>query len=108
MRQLVCAAILCVSASSLVGCATPGYSPYGYDNSGFHNHKRALAGAAIGAAGGALVGNAVTHDAGGALVGGAVGATVGGLVGHSMDRKANRKQYRDDRYRPPQQYDYYR
>lgn len=64
----------------LWGCAG---SPY------YAQHQRAIAGTAMGTAGGALLGGAFTQDSDGALVGGLLGGAAGGLVGHSMD-KANR------------------
>ncbi|MFN3687904.1 bacteriocin, partial [Salinarimonas sp.] len=42
---------------------------------------RALAGGAIGAGTGAVVGAAATRSAGGALVGGALGAAAGAIIG---------------------------
>jgi outer membrane protein OmpA-like peptidoglycan-associated protein len=49
-------------------------------------------GAAIGVAGGgvlgAFIGKAAGHTALGAIIGGAVGGTAGGLIGHKMDKQA--------------------
>ena len=49
-------------------------------------------GAAIGTAGGGILGAFIGHAAGntaiGAIVGGAVGGTAGGLIGHKMDKQA--------------------
>jgi outer membrane protein with glycine zipper len=45
----------------------------------------ALAGGGIGAATGALIGQATGHTAGGALIGAGVGALTGGLVGNAVD-----------------------
>jgi len=81
MKKWVCA--LCVSLSALAfgGCASNG----GYQ-SGFSRHQKALAGTAMGAAGGALLGGAVTQDSDGAVVGGLLGGAAGGLFGHSLDK----------------------
>jgi hypothetical protein len=50
-----------------------------------HTENGALAGGGIGAATGALIGNATGHTAGGALIGAGVGALTGGLIGHAAD-----------------------
>jgi outer membrane protein OmpA-like peptidoglycan-associated protein len=50
--------------------------------------KGALAGTAVGAGVGALIGKKSGHSGRGALIGGAVGALSGGLVGNYMDRQA--------------------
>jgi phage tail tape-measure protein len=48
----------------------------------------ALAGGAIGAGTGAIIGNYAGHNtAGGAAIGGAIGALTGGIIGHSMDQQ---------------------
>lgn len=86
--------------ASLNACAAPGY-PYGYDSYG--RHQKALTGAAMGAAGGALLGGAMTQDGGGALIGGALGGVVGGLVGNSMDKQRNRH---EDYRNPGRNYGY--
>ncbi len=95
MRKQVLATSLLFSTLILGGCASNGYAPYGYGNSGswVHRHKNALGGAALGGAGGALIGGAVSGNGQGALVGGAVGAAVGGMVGNSMDNKAASRPY---------------
>jgi hypothetical protein len=79
--------ILCVTliALGLNGCAANGYSPYYGNGGGFTRHQKALAGTAMGAAGGALLGGAMTQDSDGAVIGGLLGGATGGLVGHSMD-----------------------
>ncbi|MGX2040832.1 glycine zipper domain-containing protein [Methylocaldum sp. MU1018] len=74
--------------TALTGCASTGYhahSDYPYRNT--------ITGAAIGAAGGALLGHAADDGGRGALVGGAVGAMVGGAAGYYMDQKKNRDPY---------------
>jgi hypothetical protein len=56
-------------------------------------HQKALAGTAIGAAGGALIGGAATQDSDGALLGGLLGGAAGGLVGHSLDVRQRPQPY---------------
>jgi len=79
--------IFCVSLGTLglSGCATNGYPPNPGYGSGFSRHQKAIAGTAMGAAGGALLGGAITQDSDGAVVGGLLGGATGGLIGHSMD-----------------------
>ncbi len=60
------------------GCETPEGTP---DRTG----TGALAGGAIGAFSGAVLGG--RHAGEGALIGGAIGAITGGLIGHSMDQE---------------------
>lgn len=92
MKKSLAVFCLVLAAFALSGCAN-GYG-YGYPPSyGWSNHKKAIAGAAIGAAGGALIGGAVTRDGGGAAVGGLLGGVAGGLIGHSMDKKARPRPY---------------
>ncbi len=65
----------------LTGCYTPEGRP---DNTA----TGALAGGAIGAGTGAIIGQAAAHNAGaGALIGAAVGALSGTLIGHSIDEQ---------------------
>jgi outer membrane lipoprotein SlyB len=65
----------------LTGCYTPEGRP---DNTA----TGALAGTAIGAGTGAIIGGAAAHNAGaGALIGAAVGAISGTLIGHSIDEQ---------------------
>ncbi|MGA2602665.1 MAG: YXWGXW repeat-containing protein [Verrucomicrobiia bacterium] len=65
----------------LTGCYTPEGRP---DNTA----TGALAGGAIGAGTGAIIGGAAAHNAGaGALIGAAVGALTGGIIGHSIDEQ---------------------
>jgi outer membrane lipoprotein SlyB len=64
----------------LMGCETPSGRP---DNTA----TGALAGGAIGAGAGAIIGSA-SHNAGaGALIGGAIGALTGAIVGNSIDQQ---------------------
>lgn len=66
------------AAVMLTGCETPYGTP---DRTG----TGALAGGAIGAFSGAVLGG--RHAGEGALIGGAIGAITGGLIGHSMDQE---------------------
>jgi hypothetical protein len=50
-----------------------------------HTENGTLAGGAIGAGTGALIGHALGHTGGGALIGAGVGALSGGLIGHAAD-----------------------
>lgn len=64
-----------------VGCETP----YGDPD---RTATGALAGGALGATTGAIIGHSSgRHGVEGALIGGAVGALAGGMIGHSMDRE---------------------
>ena len=67
-----------MAAVALTGCETPYGTP---DRTG----TGALAGGAIGAFSGAVLGG--RHAGEGALIGGAIGAITGGLIGHSMDQE---------------------
>jgi len=81
--------VICVLISALAfgGCANGyGYPPY-------YGHQKALAGTAMGAAGGALLGGAVTQNSDGAVVGGLLGGAAGGLFGHSMDMNGMPRPY---------------
>jgi outer membrane lipoprotein SlyB len=51
-----------------------------------HTENGALAGGAIGAGTGALIGKATGHTAGGAVIGAGVGALTGGLIGNAADQ----------------------
>ncbi|HUJ11774.1 MAG TPA: glycine zipper domain-containing protein [Verrucomicrobiae bacterium] len=63
----------------LTGCETPEGQPD-------RTAGGALAGGAIGAGSGAIIGSASGHAGEGALIGGAIGALTGGIIGHSMDQ----------------------
>jgi len=80
--------IVLTCATALTGCASTGYHPH--EN---YPYRNTLTGAAIGAAGGALLGHAVDDGGRGALLGGTVGAMVGGAAGYYMDQKKNRDSY---------------
>jgi YMGG-like Gly-zipper len=64
---------------ALVGCEAPEGGPD-------RTAGGALAGGAIGAGSGAIIGSTSGHAGEGALIGGAIGAITGGLIGHSMDQ----------------------
>jgi outer membrane lipoprotein SlyB len=83
MKPHTLAFALAASMLVLAGCETPYGEP---DRTG----TGALAGGAIGAASGAIIGNQIGsgHPGEGALIGGAIGAITGGLIGHSMDQEA--------------------
>jgi phage tail tape-measure protein len=57
--------------------------------------KGTLAGGAIGAGGGAIVGAAVGHPLAGAAIGGVVGAGTGMAIGNSMQNNEDRQRYSD-------------
>jgi hypothetical protein len=63
----------------LVGCETPEGRPD-------RTAGGALAGGAIGAGSGAIIGSTSGHAGEGALIGGAIGAVTGGIIGNSMDQ----------------------
>ncbi len=74
---LVSIALSLVGVTALTGCQNMTRS-----------QKGAIAGTAVGAGLGALIGKQHGHGGRGALIGGAVGALSGGLVGNYMDRQA--------------------
>ncbi|HVM59959.1 MAG TPA: YXWGXW repeat-containing protein [Verrucomicrobiae bacterium] len=81
MKQRFIAVPILAAGIVLTGCYTeegrPDYTANG-----------ALAGGAIGAGTGAIIGGAAAHNAGaGALIGGAVGVVSGALIGHSIDEQ---------------------
>ncbi len=76
-RRYWCAAL--ASALAICGC-----------DSLSHTENGALAGGAIGAGAGALIGNATGHTGAGALSGAGVGALSGGLIGHAVDKSEER------------------
>jgi osmotically inducible lipoprotein OsmB len=53
-------------------------------------------GALIGAAGGALVGQAIGHNTGSTLAGAAIGGLAGAAIGNNEEKKS-RRYYRDER-----------
>jgi hypothetical protein len=83
MKTLTRSLVALTLAASLAGCASPG--GYDFGNSPYRN---TVTGAAIGAAGGALLGHVADDGNGsGALVGGTLGAVVGGAAGYALDHK---------------------
>lgn len=73
--------VVTVVELGLTGCVSPDGSP---DRTG----SGALAGTAIGATSGALIGSRSGRGGEGALIGGAIGLLTGSLIGHSMDQDA--------------------
>lgn len=73
--------VVVVAEVGLTGCVSPDGSP---DRTG----TGALAGGAIGATSGALIGSRSGRTGEGALIGGAIGLITGGLIGKSMDQEA--------------------
>jgi uncharacterized protein YcfJ len=70
-----------------------------------HAHDRKVTGTVVGGLGGALIGNAITHNTTGALLGGVSGAVVGNQVArvncddgpryYDRSRRHHRRYYRD-------------
>jgi surface antigen len=93
--------------ASLAGCASSG----GYGGFSNYPYRNTVTGAAVGAAGGALLGHVADDGHGnGTLVGGALGAVVGGAAGYALDHKEKNDAYRGQPYydpRPQQRYPYY-
>jgi hypothetical protein len=72
MKKTLVLALALAGALSVSGCYTP------------QQQTGTLAGGAIGAGGGALIGSALTHgSAGGAIAGGLLGAGTGALIGNA-------------------------
>jgi hypothetical protein len=72
MKKTLALALALVGALSVSGCYTP------------QQQTGTLAGGAIGAGGGALIGSALTHGSpGGAIAGGLIGAGTGALIGNA-------------------------
>jgi hypothetical protein len=73
MRKILALALALAGAASLSGCYTP------------QQQTGTLAGGALGAGTGALIGSAVSGgSAGGAIAGGLIGAGTGALVGNAV------------------------
>ncbi|HXE24688.1 MAG TPA: glycine zipper domain-containing protein [Roseiarcus sp.] len=73
MKTIFVLALALAGAASLSACETP------------QQQTGTLAGGAIGAGTGALIGSAVSHgSAGGAIAGGLIGAGTGALVGNAV------------------------
>lgn len=71
MQKIVLAIALSASTFGLMGCAPMS--------------QNEATGTVLGAAGGAVVGGALSRSAGGAVVGGLAGGVIGNAVGRSMD-----------------------
>jgi hypothetical protein len=72
MKKTLALALALVGTLSVSGCYTP------------QQQTGTLAGGAIGAGGGALIGSALTHGSpGGAIAGGILGAGTGALIGNA-------------------------
>ena len=83
---------LLVLLTLLHGCAAPLTT----------REKGVLAGGALGAGTGAIIGNQVGHQAAGAAIGGAFGALSGGLIGNQMygqEIRQNAQSYEIERQR---------
>ena len=75
MRKILALALALAGAVSMSACQTP------------QQQTGTLAGGAIGAGTGALIGSAVSGgSAGGAIAGGVIGAGAGALIGNSVSR----------------------
>jgi hypothetical protein len=73
MKKTLALALALVGALSVSGCYTP------------QQQTGTLAGGAIGAGSGALIGSALTHgSAGGAIAGGLLGAGTGAVIGNAV------------------------
>jgi hypothetical protein len=73
MKRILALSLALAGALSVSGCYTP------------QQQTGTLAGGAIGAGSGALIGSALTHgSAGGAIAGGLLGAGTGALVGNAV------------------------
>jgi outer membrane lipoprotein SlyB len=79
MKNFALSMTVAAVALVLAGCETPEGTP---DRTG----TGALAGGALGATTGAIIGNQSGRSGEGALIGGAIGAITGGLIGHAMDQ----------------------
>jgi len=76
--------LLTIATASLIlsGCASTGTT-------------QTTDGALIGAAGGALLGQAIGHNTGSTLAGAAIGGLAGAAIGHNEEKKS-RRYYRDE------------
>ncbi|WP_294954999.1 glycine zipper domain-containing protein [Sulfurovum sp.] len=85
MKKLHTVILAAAGASmiALTGCASTGTS-------------KTTDGALIGAAGGALLGQAVGHNTGSTLAGAAIGGLAGAAIGNNEEKK-DRRYYRDSR-----------
>ncbi len=85
MKKLHLTALVAASASMILmsGCASTGTS-------------QTADGALLGAAGGALAGQAIGRNTGSTLVGAAIGGLAGAAIGNNEEKKS-RRYYRDER-----------
>jgi hypothetical protein len=79
-RRIIAAGLLAIMLGFGTGCSTMN-----------NTEKGVLAGGAIGAGAGTLIGAATGNPKTGAVVGGLLGAGVGGLAGDDADRKQERR-----------------
>ena len=79
-RHSVGSVIVAAGLVLAVGCYTPEGRPD-------RTASGALAGGAIGAGSGAIIGSMGHHAGEGALIGGAIGALTGGIIGNAMDQQ---------------------
>jgi hypothetical protein len=86
-RHSVVSAVVAAGLVLAMGCYTPEGRPD-------RTASGALAGGAIGAGSGAIIGGMGHHAGEGALIGGAIGALTGGIIGNSMDQ-AQRERVRE-------------
>ena len=86
------AQLLSLSLAAGILLAGGCYTPEGRPDS---TASGALAGGAIGAGTGAIIGSATRHAGEGALIGGAIGALSGALIGNSAD-EAQRERIREE------------
>ncbi len=72
MKTVVVIASAALGVALLTGCTA--------------TQEGAVAGTAIGAGTGAIIGNQTGHSGGGALIGGAIGAVSGAVIGHEIEK----------------------
>jgi uncharacterized protein YcfJ len=91
LKLSACALALAAASLSLPGAAQARhYRHYAhYRTCGAERRSRANTGTVIGAVGGGLLGNSVSHG-GGRLGGTLIGAGVGGVVGHQIGKNSAR------------------
>lgn len=82
MRNRMQRATTLALAAALILAGVPGCSSLSKEKKG------AIIGAAAGAAGGAVIGNATGSTARGAIIGAVVGGAAGAIIGHKMDQQA--------------------
>ena len=85
-KMIYCGSLVMVLA--VAGCYTPEGQPD-------RTASGALAGGALGAGTGAIIGSQGGHAGEGALIGGAIGALTGGIIGNSMDQQQRERVVRE-------------